>query len=131
MADGDKTYTADEVAAQIEEATKGLKANRDEALTEAKKAKATVQDLTTRLSDLEQKSKASEVGMTSEALAKLRLDVQADMERRYAADPAAGLKAFPWAASLAQENRSLKLDSVVKAEMAKAGARADRIDPLF
>ena len=131
VADGDKTYSEAEVQALIEEQTAGLKKNRDEALTEAKKAKATATDLATRLTDLEQKAKANEAGMTSDQLAKLRGDVQADMEKRYAADPSAGLKAFPWAAQLATENRSLKLDNVVKAEMAKAGARAERIDALF
>lgn len=39
MADGDKTYTQ----AEVDELTKGLKANRDEALQEAKRAKAALQ----------------------------------------------------------------------------------------
>ena len=30
-----------------------------------------------------------------------------------------------------QDNRTLRLDSVVKAEMAKAGARSERIDALY
>ena len=40
MADEPKTYTEEEVAARIAEVEKGLKANRDEALKEAKTAKA-------------------------------------------------------------------------------------------
>jgi hypothetical protein len=87
--------------------------------------------MTARLAELEQQSKAEKAGMTSEALAKLRQDVEVDVVKRLQSDQTAALRLFPWAEDLAKENRSLKLDSVVKAEMAKGGARAERVDALF
>jgi DNA repair exonuclease SbcCD ATPase subunit len=137
-----KTYTQEEVEAQIAEATKALEAKRDELLNELKPLKSKMRELDgvdakryremeARLAELEQQKNADKAGLTSEALAKLRADVEADVLKRLAADADAGLKAIPWAADLARENRALKLDSVVKAEMAKGGARAERIDALF
>lgn len=136
------TYTQEQLDAKIAEANKALQANRDELLDEVKGLKRSIKvfdgidpeqykAMAAKLADLEQKHTADKAGMTSEALAQLRADVAADLEKRYATDPAAGMKAFPWAAELAHENRALKLDSVVKAEMARAGARAERVDALF
>lgn len=141
MAD-DRTYTQAEVDALLQERSKGLESKRDELLDEVKAAKAKLKAydgvdpeehrrLAAKVAEMEQQAKASKAGMTSDELAKLRQDVTADLLKQFSSDPQAGLKAFPWASQLAQENRSLKLDSVVKAEMAKAGARSERIDALF
>lgn len=141
MAD-ERTYTQAEVDALVAERNKGLEGKRDELLTELRDAKAKLKGfdgvdvsehraLQTKVAELEQQSKANKAGMTSDELVKLRQDVTADLLKQFAGDPSAGLRAFPWAATLASENRALKLDSVVKAEMAKGGARAERIDALF
>lgn len=138
----DKTYTQEELEAKVAEANKGLEAKRDELMDEVKGLRRQMkafegidpkeyQKVTSRLAELEQQDKADKAGMTSEALTKLRQDVEAEVVKRYAADRDAALQVFPWASELAGENRSLKLDSVVKAEMAKGGARAERIDALF
>lgn len=144
MAEGDvggadTTYTQDQLDAAIAEANKALEAKRDELLNEVKTLKRKYdgidpdeyRQVAQRLSELEQQKKADQAGLTSEELAKLRQDVAADIRKQFEADPDAGIEAFPWARELANENRSLKLDSVVKAEMAKGGARAERIDALF
>jgi hypothetical protein len=136
------TYTQAELDAKIAEANKGLEAKRDELLGEVKQVKAKLKafegvdpeehkSMAARLAELEQQTKADKAGMTSDALAKLRQDVEADVVKRFVTDKDGALKLFPWAEELARENRSLKLDSVVKAEMAKRGARAERIDDLF
>lgn len=146
MADGDAgsagTFTQEQLDAAVAEANKALEAKRDELLAEVKQMRGKMkafegidpkehQSMAARLAELEQSGKAKEAGMTSDALAKLRQDVEADVLKRLATDREAGLKAIPWASELANENRSLKLDSVVKAEMAKGGARSERIDALF
>lgn len=140
--DESKTYTQEEVDALIEERNKALEENRDKALGQLKEARDKLKAfdgvdaeeyraLQAKVTDLETKAKADKAGLTSEELNKLRADVAADLKKQYAADANLGLKEFPWAADLARENRELKLDSVVKAQMAKGGARAERIDALF
>lgn len=139
MADVDKTFTQAEVDAMVADANKALEANRNKALDQLKALERKYEGvdpeeykkLRETVATLETKAKAEKAGLTSEELAKLRNDVRAEVERQYAADMQAGTKVFPWAASLAQENRALKLDNVVKTEMAKGGARAERIDALF
>lgn len=147
VSDGDaggagKTYTQEELDAAIAEANKGLEENRDKVLGELKEVRTKLKAfdgvdpeehraLQDRLAELEQQSKADKAGLSSEELKKLRADVQADVLKRLASDPDSALDALPWAKTLAAENRELKLDSVVKAQMAKGGARAERIDALF
>jgi len=139
MADEAKTYTADEVQAAIAEANRGLEANRNKAMDQLKALEKRYEGvdperyraLEQKITELETKAKADKAGLTSEELAKLRADVRSEVERHYTQDRAAALKVFPWAAELADEVRGLRLDTVVKAEMARGGARAERIDALF
>lgn len=139
MADEAKTYTQAEVDAAIVEANKALEENRNRLLDQLKAQERKYQGvdldeyrkMRETVAALETKANAEKAGLTSDELVKLRNDVRAEVERQYAADMQAGTKVFPWAASLAQENRALKLDNVVKTEMAKGGARAERIDALF
>lgn len=138
MADEAK-FTQEQVDAMVAEANKALEANRNKALDQLKALERKYdgvdpeeyRKLRETVATLETKAKAEKAGLTSEELSKLRNDVRAEVERQYAADMQAGVKVFPWAGQLAQENRSLKLDNVVKTEMAKGGARAERIDALF
>lgn len=139
MADEAKTFTQADVDAAVAEANKALEANRNKALDQLKALERKYdgvdpeeyKKLRETVATLETKAKAEKAGLTSEELSKLRNDVRAEVERQYAADMNAGIKVFPWAGTLAQENRALKLDNVVKGEMAKGGARAERIDALF
>ena len=101
-----------------------LKAKVSEVMDEAKDAKRTMRDMKTEFAELQQTVKAGAKGITADDLKKMREEVRADLDKEYAPTKET-------AAKLAQENRSLKLDSVVKAAMAKGGARADRIDALF
>ena len=82
--------------------------------------------LRTKLQELEAGAK----GVSSDDLRKIRENTQADLLQRYS-DPVAAAEELPWAAAVLRENRGLKLDSVVKAEMASAGARSERLDALF
>ena len=77
-----------------------------------------------KLQELEHQQKADKAGITSDQLQKLRQEIRGDLEKEYkqALDELEGLRT---------DNRSLRLDSVVKAEMAKAGVRSERIDALF
>jgi hypothetical protein len=139
MADEAKTFTQEQVEALVAEQVGALREKNEELIGELRSASAKlksydgvdVKSMTARLAELEQQSKAEKAGMTSEALAKLRQDVEVDVVKRLQSDQTAALRLFPWAEDLAKENRSLKLDSVVKAEMAKGGARAERVDALF
>jgi hypothetical protein len=136
VADETKTFTQDEVDAAIAERVAaevaGLKKNRDEALRELKALRADLgdvdpkeaRDLKTRFAELEQKAKADSAGVTSEALKKLRAEARSEFEKEFG-------PRLEELGTLRSENRSLKLDTVVKNLMAKAGVRAERIDPLF
>jgi hypothetical protein len=138
----DKTFTQSEVDDLVAKANEGIERNRDKALTQLKDAQARLKafdgvdpgeyrNLVAKVAELEQSKKAGEAGLTSEALAKLRSTVATDLVKQFAGDQRSGIEAFPWARKLADDNRALRLDSVVKAEMAKGGARAERIDALF
>lgn len=138
MAGEAKTYTQDELDALIAEKIgelEGLKRNQQEAVKEAKAAKAQLKAfegldpdeakaLKARIAEMEQQAKAQAAGITSEALAKLRAEAAAEYEKKYG-------PVLSERDALKSEVRSLKLDSNVKAMMAKAGARAERIDALF
>lgn len=142
MPEGDKTFTQAELDAAIAEQVGALQDKNAELITEVRQAAAKLKSfegvdpkeyksMASRLAELEQNAKAEKAGLTSEQLAKLRQDVEVDVVKRFQSDPTGALQLFPWAADLAKENRSLKLDSVVKADMARAGARSERIDALF
>lgn len=118
-----KTYSEEEYAAIVKERD-ALKAKRDEVLDEAKDAKKELKGLRAELTELQQAAKGQKAGVTAEDLKNLRAEVLADLEKQYAPTK-------EQAATLAAENRRLKLDNVVKAAMAKGGARAERIDALF
>lgn len=83
-----------------------------------------VRSMQTKLQELEHQSKASEAGITNEQLKTLRAEIRKDLEKEYS-----GLQGE--VESLRADNRGLRLDSVVKDEMSKAGVRAERIDALF
>lgn len=133
-----KTYTQEEVDALLTEKigeVDGLKANTKKALDEVKAARAKLaafegldpeeaKSLKTKLAEMEQQAKATAAGITSEQLAKLRTEAAAEYEKKYG-------PVVQERDQLKSEIRSLKLDAVVKAQMAKAGARAERIDALF
>lgn len=139
----DKTYTKEEVEALIQERNQALEAKRDEILGELKQAKAKLQGLDgldpeeyralqAKVTELEQAKKAEKAGITSEQLAKMREEVRADLLGQWAKMPADQLaEHIPTVRDIVKDNRSLRLDSVVKAEMGKAGARSERIDALF
>ena len=139
MADESKVFTEVEVQALIEEKLAAAKADGDKAFSnlweEAKAAKAKLKEfegldakearvLKAKIAELEQAKKAEKAGITSEELQRMRGEVRGDLERDYA-----DIKTR--AETLAKENRSLKLDNVVKGIMAKSGVRAERVDALF
>lgn len=78
-----------------------------------------------RLKDLEQQSKADKAGISAAELDKLRAEVREDLE----AGEYAELRATN--ERLADDNRKLRLDNVVKKHMADQGARPERLDALF
>lgn len=134
-----KTYTQEELDAQVQERLAAAKADGDTAFAklweEAKQAKQRLKDfdgvdpveyksLKDKVTSLEQQQKAEKAGITSEELTRLRTEVRADLEREYQPH-------ITKAEKLAIENRGLKLDSVVKGQMSKAGVRAERIDALY
>jgi hypothetical protein len=112
-----------------------LRAKRDEALTEAKRAKERARafdgvdpneyrTLKQKLAEMEQATKGEQAGLNGEAIAKLRADIRQQLESEYS----------PFkqqADTLSKEVRELKLDTRVKSIMAKSGVRADRVDDLF
>ena len=138
MADEPKTYTEDEVAAKIAEANKALERKRDELLTEAKNAKKQAAEIQTqyeqsmaKMQELEQQMAAQSAGVGDEKLKELREQMKADFERQYAPFKS---KVGELEDALGQKDgkiRELLLDNRVKAEYAKHGARAERVDPLF
>jgi hypothetical protein len=132
-------YTQDELDALVEEKLAAAKAEGDTAFkklwAEAKAAKARLKafdgldpedlrDKLTRLEELEQQTKAHGAGVSSKELERLRQEVAKDMEAKYSPFRSK-------AEELAAENRQLKLDNVVKAQMARHGVRGDRVDALF
>jgi hypothetical protein len=134
-----KTYTQDELDALIAERlaseTEGLKKSQAQLLKEKKDAQARAalfegldpdeaKALKAKIAEMEQTAKAQAAGITSEALAKLRQEAAAEYEKKYG-------PVLTERDQLKSEIRGLKLDSNVKAMMAKAGARAERIDALF
>lgn len=130
-----KTYTEEEVQALVDERNKALEAKREEILKELKTAKQKLSQFdgvdldelkgaATRLKQLEQESKAKKAGVTSEELDRLRREVREELEKEYSQFKSQAEK-------LAGEVRELRLDGVVKGEMAKAGVRGERVDALF
>lgn len=138
MADS-KTFTQEEVDALLQEKLADAKAGNDKAFSElweeAKQAKAkarafdgldpeAAKNALAELTSLKQQKKAEKAGISSEQLAEIRNAVRADLEKDYA-------PRLAMADKLAGENRTLKLDNVVKNMMGKAEARAERIDALY
>lgn len=129
-----RTYSEEEYGALVAE-REALTAKRDELLTETKRAKDRLKafdgvdpeefrSLKAKLAEIETAEKAGKAGLTSEQLEKLRAEVRQSLENEYAPFRSR-------ADELAQENRALKLDNVVKQEMAKSGVLPTRIDSLF
>lgn len=134
-----ETYTQEQVDAMIAErlATEvdGLKKSQAQLLKEKKEAQARAalfegldpeetKALKTKFEELERTAKAQAAGITSEQLTKLRQEAATEYEKKYG-------PVLSERDQLKQEIRGLKLDAVVKGLMAKAGARAERIDALF
>ena len=123
-----KTYTQDEFDAQLAERMEtgagALKRALDAERDEKKEAKAATRILEAKFAELEQTAKAAKVGINSAELERLRQEVKLDLDKTYQ-------PVTERAALLEAENRRMKLDRVVKSEMAKSGARADRIEALF
>lgn len=119
-----KTYTQDEFDAAVSKATAPLIAKRDELMDEVKGTRREMGAMEKRVAQMEQDAKGQKAGITSEELTKLRSDVRADYDKEYAPFKVNAEK-------LAAENRTLKLDNVVKAELLKGGARPDRVEALF
>ncbi len=133
----DKTYTQDELDELIDERNKALEKKHAKAMDQLKGLKRDLAkfdgvdlDELSTLRATVQELQAGAKGVSSDELKKIRDDVRADIVRRFA-DPKIAAEELPWAADVLNENRGLKLDSVVKAEMARHGARAERIDALF
>ena len=133
------TFSQDEVDALVTERLASAKAEGDTAFKnlwdEAKAAKEKLRafdgidpvehkKMKDSIQALEQSSKAKKAGITAEELDKMRAEIRTDLEGEYAA-------VTTRAETLSAENRTLKLDNVVKAEMAKAGVRAERLDALY
>lgn len=123
MATDDKTYTQAEWD-KLQKERDALAAKRDELLDEVKDAKREMRKIREDFTDLQQQQKAGKAGITAEELKQLRADVQADLEKQYG-------PVKVQAETLAAENRTLRLDNVVKGAMAKGGVLAERIDALF
>lgn len=129
--DEPKTFTQEEVDAAVKERNKALEAKREEILGELKAAKKAASDkdevlaqLQARVAEMEQEQEAKKAGITSEQLEKMRAEAEANLEKKYG----------PVRTQLEdaqREIRQLKLDSVVKDTMSKAGVRGERIDALF
>lgn len=134
-----ETFTQEQVDAMIAERlaseVDGLKKSQAQLLKEKKEAQARAamfgdldpeeaKTLKQKFAELEQQAKATAAGVTSDALAKLRQEAASEYEKKYG-------PVLTERDTLKQEIRGLKLDAVVKGMMAKAGARAERIDALF
>lgn len=136
----DETFTQEQVEEMVKERLAAAKAEQDKAFKslweEAKEAKRRAQAFAdlgdpdevkgrlARITEMEAEAKAAKAGITSEQLTKMRSEIRAELEKDYA-------KFKEQAEVNARKVRELQLDSVVKAQMAKNGVRADRIDPLF
>jgi hypothetical protein len=115
------TLTQEELDAKIAEATAAATAalvtKRDELLAETKAAKEAARAVKAQLAEMETATKAMKAGISSQELERLRAEVDGQYR--------------PVVEALKAENRRLKLDGVVKEQMARGGARADRIEALF
>lgn len=123
-----KTYTQEEVDAVLAEKLAGVKAEDDPAFKklwkEAKDAKAQARELAAKVTEMEHLTKAEKAGITSTELDRIRQEIRVDVEKSLA-------EQFADYPTLKAENRSLKLDNVVKAEMARNGVRPERIEALY
>ena len=138
MPEGDaatQTFSQDDVDAAIAEANAGLEANRDEILGELKGLRDQLKAfdgidpkanraMKKQITELEQAAKATKAGITSEELETMRGEVRVDLEHEY--EPLQKQVDV-----LSAENRTLKLDNVVKGLMGSNGVRAERVDALF
>jgi hypothetical protein len=138
MADDDKTYTQEDFDKAVEEERSKLVANRDKALDQAKAHKRELDELKRQheelqetVRNLEQEAKAKAAGVPDEKLHEIREQIAADEARRWSnvADERDALK--EQLAGAQGRIRELTLDNVVKGELGKAGAKADRIEALF
>jgi hypothetical protein len=101
------------VAKDVEDVTP-LKTALERQKAESNAAKA-------ELRKLKQEAEAGSQGVKPEVLAKLREEIKAEIEAEFQAPLTAAQ----------QELRSLKLDAAVKAQLAKAGVRGERVDTLY
>ena len=134
MADEAKTFTEEQYNAMVAERD-ALLGKNNELLTETKTVKTKLKAFEglapdearaalTELAELKSQKKAEQAGITAEQLTKLRNEARAELEKEY--------QPFrSQAEELARENRTLKLDNVVKQQMGKGGVRAERLDALF
>ncbi len=106
----------------VEEAdTSGLTSSIAAERKRAEAAEGVAKKAADELKKLQTEKKASDAGLSAEQLQKIREDVRADVVKEFEGELASGKVAQA-------ENRSLKLDSKVKALALKHGVRADRID---
>jgi hypothetical protein len=103
-----------------DEDVSGLKENQSKLIAEKRKADKERRELAAKLAELEAEREATKAGLTSEQLAKIRADVEAQYHPLKQ-------EAETYKAKL----RALTLDGAVQREMAKAGVRGERIEALW
>jgi hypothetical protein len=114
LKDGSFALVEDADTSALQNAAKSEREKREAAEALARKAADEIKRLQTE-------KKASDAGLSAEQLAKIREDVRADVLKELEPELEKGKSALA-------ENRSLKLDSRVKALALKHGVRADRVD---
>lgn len=122
MAD-EKTYSEADYHA-LEKQLEALKGKNAELIAETKDAKRDLKSIKTEFADMQQEMSGKKVGITADDLKRMREEVRTDLEKEYA-------PAKVRAEQLTAENRTLRLDRIVKDAMLKGGARAERVDALF
>lgn len=135
MADEPKTFTQEQVDAMVKDQLAAAKSDGDKAFQslwdEAKEAKKALKDsqseftkLNDKLTALEQAQSADKAGIDPDKLQEMRLEIEGNVEKKYE-----GLKGER--DELAANVHRLTFDNVLKGQMGKGGARAERIDLLF
>ena len=89
--------------------------------TALERQKAEANAAKAELRKLKQEAEAGNQGVKPEVLEKLRAEIKAEIEAEYTTPLTAAQ----------QELRGLKLDAAVKAQLAKAGVRGERVDTLY
>jgi len=129
--DGKWVPKPDDSTTKLEETLAKVRGELKDAEKAKKDQEKAAKDLEKRLKDLEDAKAAEGAGITSEELKELKDKIQSDIDAAKATEIQELKDQIEELKGVGDENRTLKLDNVVKKIMGEKKVRSDRMDDLF